>query len=134
MRRSSTALAAALAGTLLFVGASCGAGDSGPELSAEGEKGREIAGTNGCAACHGNNGQGGAGPAWTGLFGSTVELDDGTSVVADEEYIRTSITDPGAQRNAGYTLQMPENSLTDDEIDSVIAYIRDLSPEAVGED
>jgi cytochrome c oxidase subunit 2 len=118
----------------MFVGASCGGGDSGPELSAAGEEGREIANGNGCAACHGNNGQGGAGPAWKGLLGSTIELEDGTTVVADEGYIRTSITDPSAQRNAGYTLQMPTNSLTDDEIDAVIAYIADLSPEAVGED
>ena len=133
MRRPSIPLTAAVASVLVLLGASCGGGDSGPELSAEGERGRQIANDNGCAACHGNNGQGGAGPAWTGLFGSTVELDDGTTVLADEEYLRTSITDPSAQRNAGYSLQMPQNSLTADEIDAVIAYITDLSAEPADE-
>lgn len=131
MRRPPTSLtAAAFAGALVFIGASCGGGDSGPELSGEGESGREIATDEGCAACHGNNGQGGAGPAWKGLAGATVELDDGSSVVADDAYLRTSITDPTVQQRAGFTLRMPENSLTDDEINSVIAYIHDLGTES----
>lgn len=133
MRRPPTSLtAAAFAGALVFIAASCG-GDSAKELSEEGERGRKIATEEGCAACHGNNGQGGAGPAWTGLAGATVELDDGSSVVADDEYLRTSITDPTVQQRAGFTLQMPENSLTDDEIKSVIAYIHDLGTESADE-
>jgi mono/diheme cytochrome c family protein len=106
----------------------CG-GESAPEppLSAAAETGREIMRTNGCAACHGRNGQGGPGPAFIGLFGSTVELADGTTVVADADYLFESIRDPSAKIVAGYGFPMPGNNLSDAEIESVIAYIEALA-------
>ena len=58
-----------------------------------------------------------------------VELDDGTSVVADDDYLSRAITDPAAEIRAGYTLKMPVNNLNRSEINDVIAYIHDLSPE-----
>lgn len=112
-------LAACLVGV-----ASCGSG--GPDLSPLAAEGQEIARESGCAACHGSNGQGGVGPAWTSLFGSEVSLEDGTVVVADDAYLRTSIRDPQADIVAGYTTKMPENTLDDAQIDAVIAYIREL--------
>jgi cytochrome c oxidase subunit 2 len=116
---------------LLVTGACGGSGGAAsPEgtLSAAGERGREIANANGCAACHGANGQGGAGPTWVGLAGSDVELADGTVIVADDAYLTRAIADPGADLLAGYSLRMPDNQLTDAEIADVVAYIRDLSP------
>ena len=112
---------------LLLALAACGS-DSGSDLSEAGERGRSISNSNGCAACHGPNGQGGAGPAWVGLAGSDVVLIDGSVVVADDEYLRRAIVDPGAEIVAGYSLEMPTNSLSDDEVADVIAYIHDLSP------
>ncbi len=105
----------------------CG-GDSEPELdlSPIAAEGREIANNNGCSACHGKNGQGSVGPAWTGLAGSDVELEDGTIVVADDDFLRRSITDPSAEIADGYTIVMPENPLTDDEVELVLAYIKEL--------
>lgn len=108
--------------------AACGGDGDGPTLSAAGEAGRETMRTNGCASCHGANGQGGVGPAFQGLYGTEVELEDGTTVTADEEYLTRSIREPGAQIHAGYRVPMPTNNLTDAEIASIIDYIREIGP------
>jgi cytochrome c oxidase subunit II len=115
-------IAIALCALLL---SSCG-GEETVELSPAAVEGRQIAGDLGCAACHGVDGQGGVGPAWVGLAGSEVELADGSVVLADTEYLRRSITDPDADLVAGYTTRMPENALTDAQVDAVVAYIEEL--------
>jgi mono/diheme cytochrome c family protein len=103
----------------------CG-GDDGPDLSAEAEAGRSVFRSNGCSSCHGANGQGGVGPSFEGLYGSEVELDDGSIVVADDAYLRESITDPSAKIVDGYGVRMPTNNLGDDDIDQIIAFIAEL--------
>ena len=110
---------------LLVVAAACG-GSSRAEMSPEGERGRRIANTSGCGSCHGADGEGGVGPQLAGLYGSTVTLSDGTTVVADDAYIRRSITDPNADRVEGYTLKMPAVALEQDAIEALLAYIREL--------
>jgi cytochrome c oxidase subunit II len=114
---------------LIFLAAACG-GSSRTELSTEGERGRRIANTSGCAACHGADGSGGVGPKFVGLYGSTVTLTDGSTVVADDVYLRRSITDPEAETVDGYTdsLIMPTSGLSADDIEAVLAYIRELGP------
>ena len=110
--------------------AACGANSgSEPALSAAGEAGREVIRTNGCSACHGRNGEGGPGPAFTGLFGSTVELADGSTVAADTDYLFESIRDPSAKVVAGYGFPMPENDLSDTEVESVITFITEFATE-----
>ena len=121
------------AGLSLSACGSNGSGADAVELSAAAREGRSISNSNGCGACHGTDGQGGVGPPYTGLYGSTVELDDGSSVIADDEFLIESIKDPAAKQNAGYSLPMPTNQLTDDEIDRVIAYIRELATPAEGD-
>lgn len=116
-----------LASVIAVGSAACGGDGADLALSPAAEAGRDITRTNGCAACHGRTGEGGPGPAFVGLFGSTVEFDDGTTAVADEEYIRQSILEPGARVVAGFGFPMPENDLSDDEIESVVAYIRELA-------
>lgn len=120
----------AIAGAVL---AACGAdGGSDVTLSPAAETGREVMRSNGCAACHGRNGEGGPGPAFTGLFGSTVELEDGTTVVADADYLFESIRDPSARIVDGYGFPMPTNDLSDAEIESVIAFIEELATPTEG--
>lgn len=122
-----TPTAVALVVAALGAGVSaCGDDATGPSLSADAERGREIARSNGCSACHGSAGQGSAGPPFVGLYGSQVELDDGTTVTADTAYLTEAIRDPDATRVAGYP-DMPGNELDDDEIAAVVAYIRELS-------
>lgn len=107
--------------------AACGANGDELALSPAAEEGRDVVRSNGCAACHGRNGEGGPGPSFVGLYGSTVELEDGETVVADEAYLAESIREPRAKVVAGYGFPMPENDLTDAEIESVIAFIRELA-------
>ena len=111
---------------MAVVVSACSSSTPEPELSELATAGRELTLTHGCAACHGEDGAGDVGAPWQGLFGSTVELDDGTTVVADTEYIRRSIVDPKAEIAAGYTISMPLSTLTDPEIDAVVAYIEEL--------
>ncbi len=92
------------------------------QLSPEAAFGLEIAQGNGCLACHD---AGRVGPDWSGLAGSEVLLEDGSTVIADDAYLRRSIREPGAQIVAGYTVSMPENDLTDEEIEAVIAFIKE---------
>lgn len=113
--------------------AACGGdGDAAIELSPAGAVGRDLALQKGCASCHGTDGEGRVGPPFQGLFGSTVSLDDGTTVVADEAYIVESILEPNAKQVEGYALPMPQTNLTDDELASIVDYIRELAAPADG--
>lgn len=84
----------------------------------------------GCFTCHSIDGIPNVGPTWQGLYGSERLLDDGTTVVADEDYIRESIIDPNAKIVQGFQRGvMPQNfgqELTPDQITDIIEYIKTL--------
>lgn len=103
----------------------CG-GEPDIPLSAAGEEGRDLARASGCSSCHGKNGQGVTAPTWQGLYRNQVELESGLTVLATEDYLYRSITDPQAQIRLDWTIKMPTNSLNDDEVASIIAYIKEL--------
>lgn len=117
--------------TLALMGAvlaACGSNnDAELVLSPAGEAGRDVVRSNGCAACHGRNGQGSPGPSFVGLYGSTVSFRDDTTAVADDDYLYEAITDPAARVRDGYGFPMPQNDLDDAEVEQVIAFIRDLA-------
>lgn len=98
------------------------------ELAATPEgHGQLLVAQNGCAACHSINGAAGLGPTWAGLFGSEVELTDGTTVIADEAFIRESIEHPQAKIVSGFeSQQMPQYTFSDEELDALVAYIKTL--------
>lgn len=120
--------------TLLLGLSACAADADGlaVELSALAVEGQTISRTNGCAACHGRNGEGGVGPELIGLHGREVVLDDGTTLLADETYLREAIVDPTATQVEGYRLPMPSTRLSDDQVDALIAYIVELADVEVG--
>ncbi|MGH9174434.1 MAG: c-type cytochrome [Vicinamibacterales bacterium] len=93
--------------------------------------GQQVAGSLGCANCHSVDGSEGTGPTWQGLFGAEVPLADGSTVMADEEYIRESILNPTAKLHEGFGQIMPpfEGRITDEQIDQIIAYIASLAEE-----
>lgn len=113
---------------LVIGAAACGGGES--DLSEVAQRGKDTALSNGCASCHGAQGQGGVGPTWIDLAGSDVELEDGSTVVADDAYLVRSIVDPDAEKVAGYTLPMPVNGLSDAQAADIVAYIKELNSDA----
>ena len=82
----------------------------------------------GCAACHRATGTS-QGPSLAGLFGKSVQLQQGITVTADENYIRESIVDPRAKIVAGYQPIMPtfKGLVSEEAILQIIAYIKSLS-------
>jgi len=91
--------------------------------------GAELAEENGCTACHAPTKEKLVGPGWGGLYGSTVKLADGSSVVADDAYLTEKILKPDATVVAGYEAGvMPSFAeiLDEDQIKDVVAYIRSL--------
>ncbi len=94
------------------------------------ERGKELASSLGCIACHSIDGSQSVGPTWLGLYGKGETLADGTQVAVTEEYLRESIREPGAKIVQGYANFMPPSaSLTDEEIAALIAYIKSLKAE-----
>lgn len=89
-------------------------------------KGEALVSANGCAACHSINGAAGVGPTWFGLAGSQVELEDGTTVTADDAYLTESIKNPTAKVVKGFAPVMPVYPFTDEEIANLVAYIKTL--------
>ncbi|HSJ33559.1 MAG TPA: c-type cytochrome [Acidimicrobiia bacterium] len=104
---------------LLLVLTACGAATETP-ATGEGLA-REI----GCLSCHTDTSTQLA-PTLHGLAGTEVRLEDGSTVVADSEYIRRSIADPGAQIVEGYRPAMPRFDLTAEEIDRLVEYVEGL--------
>ncbi|MGE5235258.1 MAG: cytochrome c oxidase subunit II [Acidobacteriota bacterium] len=92
------------------------------------QAGERLYRTRGCAQCHSVTGTAGIGPSFKGVFGHEVALSTGTSVLADENYVRESILDPQAKVVAGFQPVMPtfKGRLKDDEITAIIAYLKTL--------
>ncbi|MGE5277939.1 MAG: cytochrome c oxidase subunit II [Acidobacteriota bacterium] len=82
-----------------------------------------------CNTCHAEQ-PGARGPSLVGLFGKTVRLQGGQTVVADEAYIRESITNPQAKLVEGYPPIMPtfQGLISEDGLLQLIAYVKSLSP------
>jgi cytochrome c oxidase subunit 2 len=91
------------------------------------EAGADLFAATGCNTCHVEAG-GGRAPSLRGLFGSTVQLTSGQTVVADASYIRRSILEPPAQVVAGYQPIMPtyKGQISEENLFKLIAYIRSL--------
>ncbi len=128
MEHLSRFLAGAVAVAFAIVFGACGGDDGG--LSEQAARGKQTSISNGCASCHGVQGQGGVGPSWVDLAGSERELEDGTTVIADDEYLIRSILEPDAEVVAGYTIAMPANGLSEEQADNIVAYIKELTTDA----
>jgi cytochrome c oxidase subunit II len=93
------------------------------------EMGKYIWQTRGCNQCHSTDGTPGRAPTWKDVFGSTITFKDGTSQVADEDYLHGVIEHPNSKPIPGFDPIMPPTAglLSDKDIDNVIAYIKTLS-------
>lgn len=85
--------------------------------------------TYGCNACHSLDGTPGVGPTWLGLYGNEQRFTDGSSTVADDNYIYNSIRNPADKIVEGFQNLMPVNvavDMTDEQINDVIRFIESL--------
>lgn len=96
------------------------------------EYGTSLYSTLACNTCHSSDGQEGgqyAGPTFLNLYGKQEQLTDGSTVLADENYLLESIVNPGAKIVAGYNNQMPASygNLSQLQLNALIEYIKSLS-------
>ncbi len=100
-----------------------GGGGEGSLASAGGKLFADLA----CNTCHRADTQG-RGPVLEGLYGRTVALQGGDTVVADEAYIRESILTPSAKIVAGFQPIMPtfQGLVTEEQLLQLIEYVKSL--------
>src|SRR5438128_3818861 len=87
----------------------------------------------GCVTCHRSDTQG-RGPNLVGLFGKQVQLEDGRTVIADENYVRESILNPSAKIVSGFKPIMPvfQGLVSEEQLNTLIAYIKSLNQPPAG--
>ena len=102
-------------------------GESNVSLAAAGESRFQQLG---CNTCH-KAAPDARGPVLAGLFGKSVELSNGQTVVADEAYLRESILNPNAKVVSGYKPLMPtyQGQLNEESVLQLIAYIKSIAGE-----
>lgn len=83
----------------------------------------------GCFACHSTDGTPRVGPSFKGLFGKTERVltaGKERSVLVDEAYIRKYILEPNIDVIEGFQPIMPKVSLTVDELNALVEFIKSL--------
>ena len=118
---------------LLFLLAACGGGASGSTKTNDPlvTNGAKLYKAKACISCHTVDGAELVGPTWKGLYESTVQLDDGSVVTADEDYLRESMMDPSAKTVRGFPKGLMETvikpgALSAEEVDALVAYIKSV--------
>lgn len=88
----------------------------------------------GCVTCHLPDGKG-RGPSLVGVYNSSVKLQGGNIVKADDAYLRESILNPRAKVVETYQSIMPtfQGQISEEGLLQVIAYIKSLEKEEGGQ-
>ena len=79
-----------------------------------------------CLTCHTLDGTEGIGPTSKAVYGSQVKLKGGSTIVADDVYLRQSILDPSAKIVDGFDDVMPKPELTEEEVNAIVEYLENL--------
>jgi cytochrome c oxidase subunit II len=82
-----------------------------------------------CKACHSFDGSQGIAPTWKGLADHKVELADGSSVTADDAYLKESILLPAAKIVKGFQNIMPgtyKDTLSEQQISDLVEFMKTL--------
>ena len=101
-----------------------GAGAFG-SMATEGQK---VFASMGCPTCH-TGADNARGPNLYNLFGRMVRLQDGSTTIANEAYIRESVLNPSAKIVYGFQNIMPtfQGQLNEDEMIQLIEYVKSLT-------
>jgi cytochrome c oxidase subunit 2 len=84
-----------------------------------------------CNSCHLDTGQG-RGPSLKDIFGKPVQLQDGSTVMVDEAYLRESIVNSQAKIVRGFQPLMPtfQGLINEEGLVSLIEHVKSMSPTA----
>lgn len=95
------------------------------------QAGRRRVETQGCLQCHGAEAaeNGPVAPSLAGLYGRQVPLENGQSIVADENYLRRAILDPQTHVVAGFEPRMPsfQGEIDPSALVEIIAYLKSVA-------
>jgi cytochrome c oxidase subunit 2 len=93
-------------------------------LAAYGEK--LYSGVFACATCHSLDGTAGTGPSFQNLYGHERRFSDGSTAIADDNYVRQSVLEPMAKVREGFQPVMPtfQGKVQDDQLRALIAFIK----------
>ncbi len=92
------------------------------------ELGKKLYTKLGCVACHSTDGSIKLAPSFKGIYGKKEELNDGTFVTVNDDYIRQSILTPQKQVAKGYPPIMPtfQGRVSERDISGLVAFIKSL--------
>jgi cytochrome c oxidase subunit 2 len=105
----------------------------GAPMGSLSQTGQGIFASLGCSTCHRSDTQG-RGPNLVGAFGKPVLLEDGRTVMMDENYVRESILNPSAKVVSGFKPIMPtfQGIVSEEQVNALLAYIKSLSQPSAG--
>ena len=97
------------------------------QMTEEALLGQKLYATKGCVACH-QPVSSSIAPSLVGIYGTERLLTSGSSVIADDAYLRESILWSTAKVSYGYAASMPgyDKAFSEDEVSQMIAYIKSL--------
>ncbi len=102
---------------------------AGPTSDERVAAGKQLFEGMGCNACHTVDGTPRVGSTMAGLWGTTVELLDGSKRVVDATFIANVLREPQVYRRNGSPTVMPsyDGRLLADDVASLVAYIESLA-------
>ena len=95
---------------------------SGASLAQSGER---LFASMGCNQCH-NNSPSARGPSLAGVYGSKLQLANGSSVLVNDAYLRDAILNPSQHVTAGYNPIMPtyQGQISEDGLIDLVEFIK----------
>ncbi len=97
------------------------------------DTGKLLFSTLGCSTCHRFDVQG-RGPNLINVYNKPVLLEDGRTVIADENYVRESILNPTAKIVNGFKPIMPtfQGLVSEEQLNALVAYVKSLAQPPTG--
>jgi cytochrome c oxidase subunit 2 len=98
---------------------------SGMSLAQNGER---LFASMGCNACHSGSAAA-RGPNLAGVYGSKLQLTNGSQVMVNDAYLRDAILNPSQHITAGYAPIMPtyQGQISEDGVIALVEYIKNLN-------
>ena len=89
-------------------------------------EGMKLLDAKGCLACHTVDGTPSVGPSFKGLWGSRVQLADGSTRTFDASFVHDKVRNPSAISVKDFPPIMPLIELSDDDFNQIEAYLEGL--------